>query len=295
MNVPLPKVRRAVGLVLGLLCFTATLLSSRALAADPEVRTFDVPPGAASLTLKQFAAQAGREIVFADSVGNVQTRPVQGTLTPRQALDAMLADTGLVSSEDAKTGALAVRRPVAAPPEKKSDKITAPATDADTPVKLATFVVTGSNIPTAADSTDAPVVIIGRQDIEQTGLNANLLQILRESIPAFAGRSNSGVSNATNVNQNTAGGSQIALHNLDTLILLNGRRIAMSGINATGGKNFVDINQIPVAAIDHMEVLTDGASAIYGSDAIGGVVNIILKSNYEGAELGGRYAVSTNT
>ncbi len=165
----------------------------------------------------------------------------------------------------------------------------------EVPVKLATFLVTGSNIPTAADSTDAPVVVIGKQDIDQTGLNANLLQILRESIPAFAGRSNSGVSNATNVNQNTAGGSQIALHNLDTLVLLNGRRIAMSGINATGGKNFVDINQIPVAAIDHMEVLTDGASAIYGSDAIGGVVNIILKSNYEGAEVGGRYAVSTNT
>ena len=165
----------------------------------------------------------------------------------------------------------------------------------ETVVELQRFVVTGSNIPTAADSTDAPVVILGRNDIEQTGLNANLLQILRESIPAFAGRSNAGVTNATNVNQNTAGGSQIALHNLDTLILLNGRRIAMSGINATGGKNFVDINQIPVAGIDHMEVLTDGASAIYGSDAIGGVVNIILKSNYEGAELGGRYAVSTNT
>ena len=162
-------------------------------------------------------------------------------------------------------------------------------------VVLNKFVVTGSNIPTAADSTDAPVVVIGRQDIEQTGLNANLLQILRESMPAFAGRSNAGVTNATNVNQNTGGGSQIALHNLDTLILINGRRIAMSGINATGGKNFVDINQIPVAAIDHMEVLTDGASAIYGSDAIGGVVNIILKSNYEGAEVGGRYAVSTNS
>ena len=162
-------------------------------------------------------------------------------------------------------------------------------------VEMEKYVVTGSNLPTAADSTDAPVIVLGRQDIEQTGLNANLLQILRESIPAFAGRSNSGVSNATNVNQNTAGGSQIALHNLDTLILINGRRVAMSGINAAGGKNFVDINQIPVAAIDHMEVLTDGASAIYGSDAIGGVVNIILKSNYQGGEIGGRYAVSTNS
>lgn len=64
-------------------------------------------------------------------------------------------------------------------------------------VVLNKFVVTGSNIPTAADSTDAPVVVIGRQDIDQTGLNANLLQILRESIPAFAGRSNAGVTTST--------------------------------------------------------------------------------------------------
>ena len=163
-------------------------------------------------------------------------------------------------------------------------------------VQLAQLVVTGSNIPTAADATDSPIVVLGRREIEETGLNANLLEVLRKSIPAFAGRSNTGLSNATNTNQNTAGGSQIAFRNLDTLILINGRRVASSGINAAGGgKNFVDINQIPVAAIDRMEVLTDGASAIYGSDAIGGVVNIILKSNYAGGEVGGRYAVSTNT
>lgn len=171
----------------------------------------------------------------------------------------------------------------------------APDPEKDDVVSLSKLVVTGSNLPTAADSTEAPIVVISRKTIEQTGVNTNLLEVLRKSIPAFAGRSNSGNSNATNTNQNTAGGSQIALRNLDTLILINGRRIAMSGANGLGGgKNFVDINQIPLAAIDHVEVLTDGASAIYGSDAIGGVVNIILKSNYEGSEIGGRYAVSSN-
>lgn len=170
----------------------------------------------------------------------------------------------------------------------------ATAADAGTVTKLETLVVTGSNLPTAADTADVPVVVLGQQDIAQTGLNSNLLEILRKRVPAFAGRSNAGNSNATNTNQNTAGGSQIALRNLDTLILINGRRLATSGINGAGGKSFVDINQIPAAAIDRMEVLTDGASAIYGSDAVGGVVNIILKSNYEGAELGGRYAFTGN-
>ena len=163
----------------------------------------------------------------------------------------------------------------------------------DEVVELSTFIVTGSNIPMAADASDVPVVVIGQQDIQQTGLNSNLLEILRKRLPSIAGRSNAGNSNANNVNQNTAGGSQIALRNLDTLILINGRRVATSGINGVGGKSFVDINQIPAAAIERMEVLTDGASAIYGSDAIGGVVNIILKSNYQGAEMGGRYAAAS--
>ena len=161
--------------------------------------------------------------------------------------------------------------------------------------QLSTVVVTGSNLPLAADTADIPVVVIGQRQLQQTGLNANLLEILRKRIPAFSGRSNAGSTNATNTNQNTAGGSQLALRNLDTLVLVNGRRLSTSGINGIGGKSFVDINQIPAAAIERLEVLTDGASAIYGSDAIGGVVNIILKSDYQGAEFGGRYAFTSNS
>jgi iron complex outermembrane receptor protein len=170
-----------------------------------------------------------------------------------------------------------------------------PGATADDTVRLSTLVVTGSNIPTAADATDVPVTVVGQKDISQTGENANLLDILRKSIPAFAGRSSIGNSNATNANQNTAGGSQIQLRNLDTLVLINGRRVATSGANGdNGGKSFVDVSQIPTAAIERIEVLTDGASAIYGSDAVGGVINIILKSDYQGAEIGGRFAVSPN-
>ena len=125
--------------------------------------------------------------------------------------------------------------------------------------------------------------------MEQNGVVSNPLEILRKAIPSFAGRSNAGTSNANNDNQRTAGGSQLQLRNLPTLILVNGRRVANSGVGGINGKNFVDVNQIPAAAIDHIEVLTDGASSIYGSDAIGGVVNFILKSDYKGFNFGGRY------
>ena len=151
------------------------------------------------------------------------------------------------------------------------------------------MVVTGSRVPTPAGAVAAKVVTIDADAIQQAGVDSNVMEILRKSLPSFQGRSNAGTSNANNTNQNTAGGAQIQLRNLDTLILINGRRAAISGIAGIGGKAFVDINQIPPSAIDHIEVLSDGASAIYGSDAVGGVVNIILKSNYEGAEIGGRY------
>src|SRR3984893_10957494 len=148
------------------------------------------------------------------------------------------------------------------------------------------IVVTGSRIPTPIDRVAAKVTIVDAEQIDKAGVSTDVLDILRKTVPSFQGRGNAGNSNANNTNQNTAGGAQVQLHTLDTLILISGRRAAISGIAGIGGKAFVDVNQIPPSAIDHLEVLADGASAIYGSDAIGGVVNIILKSNYQGADIG---------
>ena len=162
-----------------------------------------------------------------------------------------------------------------------------PKPDAE-PSEILDIVVTGSRIPTAIDKVASKVTIVDAEAIAKAGVSTDVLDILRKTVPSFQGRGNAGNSNANNTNQNTAGGAQMQLHNLDTLVLVNGRRVAISGIAGIGGKAFVDVNQIPPSAIDHIEVLADGASAIYGSDAIGGVVNIILKSNYEGADIGVR-------
>ena len=164
-----------------------------------------------------------------------------------------------------------------------------PAVKADGSV-LEEIIVTGSNLPTTPDAVAVPVITVDAKQMAQGGISANALEILRKAVPAFAGRSNTGTSNANNNNQNTAGGSQLQLRNLPTLILVNGRRAANSGIGGLNGKNFVDVNQIPAAAIDHIEVLSDGASAVYGADAIGGVVNFILKSDYKGVTGGVRSA-----
>jgi iron complex outermembrane receptor protein len=152
------------------------------------------------------------------------------------------------------------------------------------------IIITGTALRTSPDQVAVPVSIINSEAIAKGGVANNALELVRKQIPSFAGRSNTGNSNATNTNQNTAGGSQAQLRNLDTLVLINGRRAAVNPIAGLGGKVFVDLAEIPVGAVDRVEVLTDGASAIYGSDAVGGVINFILKKNYEGAEADGRFA-----
>lgn len=151
------------------------------------------------------------------------------------------------------------------------------------------IVITGTALRASPDQVAVPVSVISSDSIAKGGVSNNALELVRKQVPSFAGRSNTGNSNGTNTNQNTAGGSQAQLRNLDTLVLINGRRAAVNPIAGLGGKVFVDLAEVPVAAVDRVEVLTDGASAIYGSDAVGGVVNFILKKNYEGIEADGRF------
>jgi iron complex outermembrane receptor protein len=159
---------------------------------------------------------------------------------------------------------------------------------------LEKYVVTGSYLTQAANSIAIPVITIDTKSIENSGSVTNVLEILRKTTPQFSGNGNLGSSNANVGSGSTNGGSQILLRNAATLVLLNGRRSAVNPVSSTGGYSFVDVNMIPVAAIQRIEILADGASAIYGTDAVSGVVNIILKTNYEGFEVGGRYGWSTN-
>jgi iron complex outermembrane receptor protein len=122
------------------------LLVLTAIAAETK-RSFDLPAGLAAQTLKQFAAQAGREIVFStELIGDVRTPLVRGELTPNDALLALLAGTGLIAGQDSRTGAIAVRKEAdpnavrAAPLESRDRPATATGRDSET-VELSPFVV----------------------------------------------------------------------------------------------------------------------------------------------------------
>jgi iron complex outermembrane recepter protein len=163
----------------------------------------------------------------------------------------------------------------------------------DETVKLEKFVVTGSLIPVAADSPAVPITILSAVDIAKSGVNTDILQVLKKTEPYFYGANNIGSDNGNISSGSTNGGSAVALRNRATLVLINGRRAAVAPVLASGGGNFVDVSLIPIAAVERIEILSDGASATYGSDAVSGVVNIILKTNYQGGEVSGRYGFST--
>jgi len=160
------------------------------------------------------------------------------------------------------------------------------------PQLLAKFVVTGSNIPTAVDALAVPVTVISQEQMQESGVDTNILDILRKVSPAITGI---GGENATIASGANLGGSAVSIHNLSTLVLIDGHREAYDPVDAGGGLEFVDLNQLPLAAIDHIEVLSDGASAIYGADAVGGVINIILKKDFNGSQVDMHYGFSDTT
>jgi iron complex outermembrane receptor protein len=167
------------------------------------------------------------------------------------------------------------------------------AQDTNQPTQLKPTVVTGSYIPTAETVGAAPVQTLSTEAIQQAGTSDPLLT-LKKLVPSFTGSGNylGSVNNNVNIGagyQAFTGESYASLRNLPTLVLLNGQRVPTSALS---GAQAVDLNSIPLSMIERVEVLKDGASAIYGSDAIGGVINIITKQNYNGFEIDGRYGFS---
>lgn len=124
-------------------------------AADESRRNFDLPAGTAGETLKAFARQANREIVFsAETVGRVTTNPVRGELPPQEALEAMLADTGLVATQDAKTGAFAVRKGPTVPNGQRAAQMTGdrPSSLSENPERIADETLVLSPFVVSVDS-----------------------------------------------------------------------------------------------------------------------------------------------
>lgn len=155
-------------------------------------------------------------------------------------------------------------------------------------VALEEITVTGSHIRGSA-AVGSPLVVITREDLEKSGYGR--IQDYMATLPQnFDGSTSEGFGNAIDFGAaNGSRGKGLDLRGLGasgTLVLIDGRRQPAGGLEGS----FVDISSIPAAAIERIEILTDGASALYGSDAVGGVVNYILRKDYDGVEVNARVA-----
>ncbi|WP_333608569.1 TonB-dependent receptor plug domain-containing protein, partial [Arsukibacterium sp.] len=161
--------------------------------------------------------------------------------------------------------------------------------------KVERIEVTGSRIKGVDLEGAQPLVVLSAEDIKNSGASS-VYELLRDlgQVRGGNGTFSTSESGATST-ATPAGQAAASLRGLgpsSTLTLINGRRVAASSF-AAGTQNFVDINSIPLAAIERVEILATGASAIYGADAVAGVINYILKKDYDKAELNVSYGNST--
>ena len=256
---------------------------SLAAAAQAQERAYSRPAEPLSVRLREFARVSGEQIVFTDDLVRGKTAPAfQGSYAADEALGRILAGTGLVAHRSESGAIMIVRADVPQDPAALNGGAT----------QLDEVVVTGTRI--RGGTTPSPVISIGAAQMREEGF-ADLGEVIRSVPQNFSGGQNPGVVNgaaSSLSNQNLTGGSGLNLRGLGpdaTLTLLNGRRLSYGGFVQA-----VDISAIPVGAVERLEILPDGASAIYGSDAVGGVGNVVLKRDYDGLTVGARYGGATD-
>lgn len=268
--VPLRHV--GAGLTLALL-----LMAAHPARAEAPARTYDIPGQSLGGSLSSVARRTGVTVIAPSRlVRGLKAPALQGTYTPQEALRLLLEGSGLVA-EPIGDG-FVVKKPsrsqADAPGEDDSD-----------------IVVTGSRIRGAPVASS---VVRIDADAARTAGQASVVDIIRAIPQNFGGGQNPGIGN--NVPEangvDIGGGSSLNLRGLGadaTLTLLNGHRLPYSAAFQS-----VDVSAIPLGAVDRIEIVADGASALYGSDAVAGVANIVLKRDFSGLTTSARIGGSTD-
>lgn len=265
----------------GLLSGSAVIACAVAIstsACAQQTRAFDIPSGSLRDGLILFATQSDQQILFTpDLVAGLQTPGLRGRFVPETALDRLLAGTGLAADET-RPGVLILRRDGPASPV------------AETATEVAEVVVTGTLLQSSG-SIASPVVILDRAALDRRGLGT-VAEALVDLPQNYSGTSTPIVqlTSADRSGSNTVMSTGVNLRGLgvaSTLVLVNGRRLAGTGYRG----EFADVSALPSAAVERVDVLLDGASALYGSDAVAGVVNVVLRRSFDGLE--SRLRIST--
>lgn len=252
-----------------------------------QTRSFNIESAEVIRVIPEFARQAGIQIIApSKNLRGVTSPAIKGTFNVRDALRLLLKDTGLeIALDDGDVVTLravqndaAKRVPLDAPPDIR--KAALPRTDfVPDPPQLAEIVVTGTRIIRDGYQSPTPVTVVGTTTLQEAA-KANIADILNE-LPSFHGSTAPRGNGMTNL-QSTTGANILNLRGMGetrTLVLFDGRRF-VPAFN-TG---VVDVNQIPDALVSRVDIVTGGASAAYGSDALTGVVNYVLDNDFTGVK-----------
>lgn len=274
------------------------------------IAEFDISASDLDAALGAFMRQSHVQLIYTDaSVRGRRAPALHGRLTPTAALNRLLTASDLDAQQTSqgvfvlkqRSGSTPSRKPggeptgtspqaPVLPPATKSTEWPAPTSHSSasqtSPTSLGEVVVTGTLIRGAGPNI-SPIVTATRDDIDRSG-RATLADYLSTLPQNFGGASTPATSLAGSdrLGTNSIVAQGVNLRGLGpsaTLVLINGRRMAGAGLKG----DFADVSSIPTAAIARVEVLLDGASAIYGSDAVGGVVNVILRKDFDGLETRG--------
>ncbi|TMJ13371.1 MAG: TonB-dependent receptor [Alphaproteobacteria bacterium] len=262
--------------IASLLAGCATVVISTPASAAERELVYALPAADLSVSLREVARRSGRSIVAPSGlVAGVRAPAVSGSFSAEGAVRALLTGTQL--SVRHVGGALVVGPAQDASFRPAAEQASEATGDPD-------IVVTGTRIRGAAP-VGSPVTSVTRSDIERGGYatTQQILQDLPQNFGGGPGEATSGISVRANASANSSFGSSINLRGLgtsSTLVLLDGSRPPLGGFSGA----FADLSLIPATAIERIEILPDGASALYGSDAVAGVVNIIPRKRFTGLE-----------
>ncbi|MES2781676.1 MAG: TonB-dependent receptor [Pseudomonadota bacterium] len=282
------------------LAVLAVALAATPAAAAQQSQNFNIPGDELANALNTYARQANRQINFSsDLVAGKRSQHVRGDMTSAVALKTLLAGTGLraegdgiISLRDASPAPGMLRtfayQPVAqdASPPAPARPVTTAATPEDVAEQNEELVVTGSRITRNGNDAPVPTTVVTAADIEERN-PTNIADYVNQ-LPAI-GQGNSPRSTTLFANA-TGGANQISARGLGvnrTLVLLDGRRVVGSGLIPA-----VDINLLPQNLVARVDVVTGGASAAYGSDAVAGVVNFILDTKFSGLKGSVNYGIT---
>lgn len=270
-----PVAGRRGTLVAGLLASSA--LASAA-AAQQRTYAFDLQAEPVAEALRDYGKTADRQLIFApDLVRGRQAHAVQGRYSADQALDLLLSGTDLTWRRAPAGGIMIVRR--AAPDPQPA--AAAGYAQTEPPQLVEEVLVTGTKIR-GVSVTPSPVLVMDRDEIQRRGY-ASVPELLASVPQNFSSvgaiRPQAGTSEQTTNYSYATGVNLRGLGAKATLTLVDGRRLAPTGVGL-----FVDSSAFPIAAVERVEILSDGASATYGSDAVAGVINYILRRPANEAE-----------